>query len=183
MIWTIIVLSVLALIILYVLVTYNSFVKKNNQIEEAYATMDVCLKKRWDLIPNLVETVKGYAKHEQATLESIIKLRNHSYSDLSYTDKMNANEQLTQGINRLLAVAENYPELKANNNFMDLGRQLEDLNNEIANSRKYYNAVVKTYNNSVQMFPSNLVAGIFNFDKKQMFEINEEERDNVKVEF
>ncbi len=183
MVWTIIVLSVLALIILYVLVTYNSFVKKNNQIEEAYATMDVCLKKRWDLIPNLVETVKGYAKHEQATLESIVKLRNHNYSDLSYTDKMNANEQITQGINRLLAVAENYPELKANNNFMDLGRQLEDLNNEIANSRKYYNAVVKTYNNSVQMFPSNLVAGIFNFDKKQMFEINEEERDNVKVEF
>ena len=179
----IILVVVIVLIILYLISCYNKFVKLNNMVEEAFATMDVYLKKRWDLIPNLVNTVKGYAKHEQETLEKVIGLRTGSYDSLSPEEKIEANKQLSAGITKIMALAESYPDLKANQNFMDLSNQLTGVEEDIANSRKYYNAVVKKFNDAIMVFPSNIVASIFKFKSKKMFEIDNSERENVKVEF
>ena len=179
----IIILIILVLIAVYIFTQYNSFVQLKNRVEEAFATMDVYLKKRWDLIPNLVETVKGYAKHESSTLEEVVKLRNLSYDNMSLSDKIDKNQQLSKELPKIMAIAENYPELKANQNFSDLMSQLSKIEEDIANSRKYYNAVVRELNNKVEMFPSNLVANMFGFKKTKMFEANENERENVKVEF
>ena len=177
------VIGVIALLVIYVLVTYNGFVKIKNRVEEAFSTMDVYLKKRWDLIPNIVETVKGYAKHEKSTLSEVIKLRNSAYDDMSSDEKIKANQQLSKGITKIMALAEQYPDLKANENFKDLSAQLTKIEDEIANSRKYYNGTVREFNDKVQMFPSNVVAMIFGYKAKEMFEANEEERKNVKVSF
>lgn len=182
MVW-IIVAVIVVLLIIYLISTYNTFVRLRNSVREAFSTMDVYLKKRWDMIPNLVETVKGYAKHEKETLEGVIKLRNGAYESMSPEEKINANQELSRGITKIMALAENYPELKANTNFTDLSNQLARVEEDIANSRKYYNAVVRKYNDKVEMFPSNLVASIFGFKLEKMFEIVEEERENVKVEF
>ena len=146
----------------------------NNKIE-------VVLKRRGDLIPNLVETVKGYAKHEKETLEEIVGLRNETYSKMTTEEKVEANKKLSEGVTKLFAIAENYPDLKASENFKDLSNQLTKVEDEIANSRKYYNGTVREYNNKVQMFPSNICAMIFGYKTKNMFEANEEERQNVKV--
>ena len=175
------VIGVIALLVIYVLVTYNGFVRIKNRVEEAFSTMDVYLKKRWDLIPNIVETVKGYAKHEKSTLSEVIKLRNGAYDDMSSEEKIKANQELSKGITKIMALAEQYPELKANENFKDLSAQLTKIEDEIANSRKYYNGTVREFNDKVQMFPSNVVAMIFGYKTKTMFEANEEERKNVKV--
>lgn len=168
---------------LYVLGSYNGFVKLNNSVQEAFATMDVYLKKRWDLIPNIVETVKGYAEHEKKTLEDVIKLRNSAYDNMSQDAKVDTNNQITAALSKLMALAESYPDLKANQNFMDLSTQLTRVEEDIANSRKYYNAVVKNFNNKVQMFPSNIIGKIFGFSEKKMFEAAEGEKENVKVQF
>ncbi len=174
---------VVAIILIYIFVTYNSLIGLKNSVEEAFSTMDVYLKKRWDLIPNLVETVKGYASHEKETLEEVIRLRNSAYSNMSDDEKIKTNEQLSNGINKIMMLAENYPDLKANQNFMDLSNELTKVEEDIANSRKYYNAVVKNYNNKVQMLPSNIVASLFRFKTKKMFEAAASERENVKVSF
>ena len=179
----IIIISVLAIVLIYVFVTYNRFVRAKNVIEEAFSTMDVYLKKRWDLIPNLVETVKGYATHEQTTLKEIIKLRNDSYDKMSMDDKINQNSLLGKQIHQLMAVAEAYPNLKANTNFIELQTELSKIENDILQSRKYYNAVVREYNDRVEMFPSNIVAKLMHFTRKEMFIVDEEERENVKVTF
>lgn len=177
---------VLAVILLAVwgVGAYNSFVKMRNRIEEAFATMDVYLKKRYDLVPNLVETVKGYAAHESGTLEKVIQARNAASSSTT-TEERAANENILTGtLKSLFAVAEAYPDLKANTNFMDLQRQLQRLEDEIANSRKYYNAVVKEFNTKTETFPSNLIAGVFHFTRQTMFEAaGDEERQAVKVQF
>ena len=178
-----IIIAVIAVIAIYILTQYNSFIKLTNAVKEAFATMDVYLKKRWDLIPNLVETVKGYAKHESSVIEEVIKLRNNSYDKMSSSEKIDTNQQLSAGISKIMAIAENYPDLKASQNFSDLSNQLSKTEDEIANSRKYYNAVVKNLNNKTEMFPSNIIAKMFNFKPSKMFEINAEERENVKVEF
>ncbi|MDD2402652.1 MAG: LemA family protein [Clostridia bacterium] len=170
------------LVLIYSLVIYNSLIKSNNTVKEAFATMDVYLKKRWDLIPNIVETVKGYAKHEKETLENVVKLRNTAYNNLSPDDKIKTNEILTQDVSRLMMLAENYPDLKANQVFLDLSSQLTKVEDDIAQSRKYYNAVVKNFNNKVQMFPSNLFANIFGYETKKMFEADSSERASLKVE-
>ena len=174
--------GIVVLLIIYIFACYNSFVKLNNQVKEAFSTMDVYLKKRWDLIPNIVETVKGYAKHEKETLEEIVSLRNSSYDKMSDSDKVDVNNKLSEGLSRLFALAEAYPDLKANDNFKDLHKQLEKVEEDIANSRKYYNGSVRVYNNKVEMFPSNIVAKLFGYKTKTMFEANADERDNVKVE-
>ena len=174
--------GVIALIIIYFLAQYNSFVKLSNRVKEAFSTMDVYLKKRWDLVPNLVEVVKGYMKHESGVLEEVVKLRNSSYDKMSLSDKIDANQQLSSGLSKIMAVAESYPDLKASQNFSDLTHQLSTIEDEIANSRKYYNAVVRNLNTKVEMFPSNIVAKMFNFKLQKMFEANEDERNNVKVE-
>ena len=177
------ILGVIALLVIYVLVTYNVFVKMKNRVDESFSTMDVYLKKRWDLIPNIVETVKGYAKHEKSTLSDVIKLRNGAYDNMSSDEKIKANQQLSKGITKIMALAEQYPDLKANENFKDLSTQLTKIEDEIANSRKYYNGTVREFNDKVQMFPSNIVAKIFGYKAKIMFEATEEERKNVKVSF
>lgn len=181
--WLYIIIAIVVILLLLVFSTYNSLVKLNNKVEEAFSTMDVYLKKRWDLIPNIVETVKGYAKHEESTLKEIINLRNTSYDSMSTNDKVEVNNKLSQGVTKLMAIAEAYPDLKANENFKDLSNQLTKVEEDIANSRKYYNGTVRMFNDKVQMFPSNIIAGMFGYKAKKMFEISESERENVKVEF
>lgn len=181
--WIYIIIGIVVLLIIYIIALYNSFVQLNNKVDEAFSTMDVYLKKRWDLIPNIVETVKGYAKHEKETLEKVISLRNSAYENMSDEEKIKANEQLTSGINKIMALAEAYPDLKANENFKDLSNQLTKVEEDIPNSRKYYNGVVRIYNDKVKMFPSNIFAGLFGYKAKKMFETAAAERENIKVEF
>lgn len=184
MIPLIIIAAVVAVLIIWVIASYNGFVRGKNDAEESFSTMDVYLKKRYDLIPNLVETVKGYAAHESSTLEKVVAARNMASAATTVEDKINGENMLTGTLKSLFAVAESYPDLKANQNFMDLQGQLKQVEQDIANSRKFYNAVVKSFNNKCEMFPSNIIGKMFHFEKKPMFEVDEqEERKNVKVEF
>ena len=163
---------------------YNSFIKLKNSCEEAFSTMDVYMKKRFDLIPNLVETVKGYAAHEKETLEKVMAARNGVQSAATVEEKMAQENVLTGTLKSLFAVAEAYPDLKANENYLDLQNQLNLVEEDIANSRKYYNAVVKQFNTKCEMFPSNIIASMFHFERKPMFEVDSaEERKNVEVKF
>ena len=177
-----IVIAIISVFVIYILALYNSLVRLNNRVKEAFSTMDVYLKKRWDLIPNIVETVKGYAKHENDTLKEVVSLRNSFYDKMSDDDKIKTNEKLSTGINKIMALAEAYPDLKSNDNFKDLSNQLTKVEDDIANSRKYYNGVVRLFNNKVEMFPNNIFARMFGYKSKTMFEANAVERENVKVE-
>ena len=179
--WIYIIVAIIVLILIYFGLTYNSLVKLNNTVKEAFSTMDVYLKKRWNLIPNIVETVKEYARHENSALKEIVELRNGTYDSMSSDEKVDVNNKLSQKINKLIAIAEAYPNLKANENFKDLSEQLTKIEDDIANSRKYYNGTVRIFNNKVQMFPSNVVAGILGFKEQKMFEASENERENVQV--
>ena len=184
MIAIIIVIAIIVILALVVMGSYNGLVKTKNQAEEAFSTMDVYMKKRYDLIPNLVETVKGYASHESQTLEKVTAARNAAMTASSIDEKLKNENALTGTLKSLFAVAESYPDLKANTNFMDLQRQLQTIEEDIANSRKYYNASVKNLNNKIEMFPSSVIAGMFHFEKKPYFEVSsQEERENVKVQF
>ena len=146
------------LLLSYIIGVYNKGITLRNYIKEAFSTMDVYLKKRWDLIPNLVETVKGYVSHEQDVLKKITELRNKNYSGLSDAEKMNLNSELGFGLAKLIAVAENYPDLKANQNFSNLMQELCLIEEDIANSRKYYNGNVREFNTFIQLFPTNIIA-------------------------
>ena len=173
---------VVLLIVCWVIGTYNGLIKGRIVVDEAFATMD--LKKRYDLIPNLVETVKGYASHEKETLEKVISLRTGSYDAMTPEEKIQNGAQISKMIPQIMAVAEQYPDLKANQNFMDLSHNLNETEDDIANARKYYNGAVKQYNMKVQMFPGSLIAGLFHFETKKMFEVeNAVERQNVQVKF
>ncbi len=178
-----VVIAVIAIVAWYIN-CYNTFIRLKNNYEEAFSTMDVQMQKRYDLIPNLVETVKGYAKHEKETLSAVIEARNLAKSAVGVEDKAKAEAAFSGSIRNLFAIAENYPELKANTNFIDLQNQLKVVETEIASSRKYYNACVKAFNVKVEMFPSNLVARAKNFVKAPLFEIEDKEaRKAVKVQF
>ena len=181
--WIYIIIAIVLIIVMYVLVTYNNFIKLKNMVQEAFSTMDVYLKKRWDLIPNLIETVKGYVKHEENTLKEIVDLRGNSYDSMSDDEKVKANQTISKDINKIMLVAENYPDLKASANFQDLSRELTKVEEDIANSRKYYNGAVEMFNNKVEMFPSNILAKLFGYKSKAMFETDSNERENVKVSF
>jgi LemA protein len=167
--------------------TRNNFVKMKNKVEEAWASIDVYLKKRFDLIPNLVETVKGYAKHETETLEKVIAARNIAAGAKTPEEKMSASANLTGSLRTFFnVVSESYPELKANGNFLDLQNQLKQLESSLENARLYYNGQVKTFNTAIELFPGNLVVKGMGeeYKKRPYFEIeNEEERQNVKVSF
>ncbi len=171
------------LLLSYIIGVYNKGITLRNYIKEAFSTMDVYLKKRWDLIPNLVETVKGYVSHEQDVLKKITELRNKNYSGLSDTEKMNLNSELGFGLAKLIAVAENYPDLKANQNFSNLMQELSLIEEDIANSRKYYNGNVREFNTFIQLFPTNIIAAVFGFKEEKLFEIDDNQRENVKVSF
>ena len=174
--------AIVLVLIIYFIITYNAFISLNNDVNESFATMDVFLKKRWDLIPNFVEVIKSYSKYEKNTLKEIVELRNSAYDQMSLDNKIENNEKLTKSLNKFFALAEAYPDLKANQNYLDLSNQLVVIEQDIAEARKYYNAVVRNYNNKVQKVPSNLVAKIFNFKLKKMFEVSKNERENIKVE-
>jgi len=188
---TVILLAIIGIILmggigiaLWRVAAYNGFITLSNKIEEAFSTMDVYLKKRYDLIPNLVETVKGYASHEKTTFENVTNARNFSMNATSTEERIKGEGMLTNTLKSLFAVAESYPELKANQNFLDLQQQLQGIETEIANSRRYYNAVVRDYNTKREVFPSVLIASMFAFGKKPLFEVSEaEERESVKVSF
>lgn len=179
-----VVVAIVVIIVLWYISAYNNFIKMKNNIEEAFATIDVYLKRRFDLIPNLVETVKGYAKHESETLEKVTAARNSVASSTTTQERLDNENILSGTLRSLFAVSEAYPDLKANTNFMDLQRQLQQVETDLANSRKFYNANVKMFNTKLDTFPTNLIARKFQFTKQPMFEVtNEQERENVKVSF
>ena len=179
--WWCIILTIIIIIIIYVFTLYNSLVKLNNSVKEAFSTMDIYLKKRWDLIPNIVEVVKEYAKHEKDTLGEVVKLRNNIYEKMSNEEKIKMNEQLSDGIKKMMILVESYPDLKANENFIDLSSQLTKLEEDIANSRKYYNGIVKMFNNKVEIFPNKIFAKLFGYNSKSMFEVSSNERESLKI--
>ena len=159
---------VVVLILFWVISTYNKFVKLQNKVEEAFSTMDVYLKKRYDLIPNLVETIKGYAKHEAETLEKVIRARNLAVNAQSLDEKIKTEKNFQSMLGPLYAISEQYPNLKADQHFAKLQTELQNIESEIANARKYYNAVCVKFNNLVEMFPSNLLAGMFHKSVKML---------------
>ena len=179
----IILIVVLVLLVLYVVRTYNSLVVSRNKVRDQFSQIDVQLKKRFDLIPNLVETVKGYAKHESETLESVIQARNNYANAKTDAEKLEASKDMSRGVMNIMALAESYPDLKANTNFIDLQNQLKEVEDKIGYARQFYNDSVLMYNNKIEMFPSNLIASMFKFTKESFFEADEKERENVKVKF
>ncbi|ADR18648.1 LemA family protein [Calditerrivibrio nitroreducens] len=182
-IFSIIFVGMLVIIFSIGVLYYNKFVSLRNMVEEAFSSIDVQLKRRYDLIPNLVETVKGYAKHEQSTLENVVKLRNLAQSSENITDKIKNENMLTSALRSVFAIAESYPDLKANENFLSLQSSLNDIENNIQSARRYYNAVVKEYNTLCESFPSVFIARMFHFGRKEFFTIDEDEKKNVKVSF
>ena len=178
-----IILIIIVLILLYIGSTYNSFVVLRNKVKDQWAQIDVQLKRRFDLIPNLVETVKGYASHEKDTLEAVVKARNEYLSSDTPEGKMEANNDLNKVVSKLFALAESYPELKADTSFRELQSTLTETEDKISYARQFYNDVVMKYNNKVEVFPSNIVAGMFGFKTSAYFNATEEERENVKVKF
>ncbi len=178
-----VILIIVLLIAVWFVSAYNGFIKLRNMVREAYSTMDVYMKKRYDLISNLVETVKGYASHEKTTLENVIAARNSALNASSVKGRIEGENALAGTLKSLFALAEAYPDLKANTNFLELQTQLKSVEVDIANSRKYYNSVVRSFNTKIESFPSNFVAMAFGFRPEPMFEISSDERQNVKVQF
>ncbi|MCI6002443.1 MAG: LemA family protein [Tenericutes bacterium] len=179
----IIIFAVIILLIFYGIGVYNKLVNSRNKVKDQWAQIDVQLKRRADLIPNLVETVKGYAKHEKNTLAEVIEARNKFVSAGSINEEIEANNQLTGALNKLFALSESYPELKANQNFISLQNDLKDTEDKISYARQFYNDTVLTYNNLVQMFPSNIIANMFKFEVYEFFKIEEKEKEVPKVSF
>jgi len=179
-----ILLGVLVLAALYVIGIYNGLVGSKNQVKNAWSQIDVQLKRRYDLIPNLIETVKGFMNHERQTLENVTSARSRAMGTEGVADKGRAEGALSNAVAKLLVTVESYPDLKANQNFLRLQEELSSTENKIAFSRQNYNDQVLGYNNQVQMFPSNMVAGPFGFKPEEMFEMEDKnERQNPKVQF
>lgn len=181
MIWAVVIILVVLLVL--IALGYNQLVQLRNMVKDQWSQIDVLLKRRADLIPNLVETVKGYAKHEKETLEAVINARNKSVTASTIEDATKANSELTGALNKLFALSEAYPDLKANTNFIDLQKNLKETEDKIAYARQFYNDTVLKYNNKVEMIPTNIVAGLFGFKKYEFFEIMDEERQVTKVKF
>ncbi len=178
-----IVIIAIVLFAVYVIAAYNGFIVLRNRIREALSGIDVQLKRRTDLIPNLVSTVKGYAKHEKEVFQNVTQARSALISAKSIGEKAEANNMITSALKSIFAVAEAYPELKASTNFQDLQRQLEDTEDKIAYSRQFYNSNVLDYNNKIAIFPGNVIAGVFGFKENEFFQTSEEEKKNIKVDF
>jgi LemA protein len=184
MIAIIIIIAVIVLFLLYGVSIYNRLVKLRNLVQEAWSSIDVMLKKRHDLIPNLVETVKGYASHERETLDSVTRARNQAVGANSVEGKEAAEKNLNQAMMNLFAVAEQYPDLKANTNFQQLQSELTSIENDIEKSRRYYNGTVRENNTLVESFPSNIIANMYKFEKSPFFELdNIAEREVPSVKF
>ncbi|MCL4163336.1 UNVERIFIED_CONTAM: hypothetical protein GTU68_065725 [Idotea baltica] len=169
---------VVGLPLLIVIIMYNGFIGRRNAMRHAFSSIDVQLKKRWDLIPNLVETVKKYASHEQETMEAVVQARN-ARSDSK--ERFDSEEKISQGVGRLFAIAEDYPDLKAGDQFLNLQRNLTEVESQISASRRAYNAAVTDWNEGVEAFPGNILAGMFKFERADWFEARTEERSRVDV--
>jgi LemA protein len=178
-----IVLGVVAVLLLGLIGTYNRLVALRNRVDAAWSQIDVQLKRRYDLIPNLVNTVKGYAAHEKEIFERVAEARNAAISATSVPAQAQAENQITQALRQLFAVVENYPNLKANENFRDLQEQLTATEDKIAYARQFYNETVMAFDNKVQQFPSSLIAGMFNFSKREYFETEEAAAATPNVSF
>ena len=189
-----IVIGLIFLIIVWVVITYNKFIQRRLRVEGAWADIDVQLKRRYDLIPNLIETVKGYAKHEAGTLQKVVEMRAEAQKmsvDIKnvtpeqMTAFMGMQDDISGGIGKIFALSENYPDLKASENFVELQREITDTEDKIQAARRFFNNMVGDYKTLMEMFPSNIIGKMFNFTDKEFFEIpeNSEERENVKVSF
>lgn len=184
MIALVILAAIVVVLLLWVVGAYNGLVRLRNQLENAWAQIDVQLKRRHDLIPNLVETVKGYAKHERETLEKVIQARNMAVNAKTVGERAEAENVLTGALKSLFAVAEAYPDLKANQNFLRLQEELASTENKVAFSRQFYNDSVMTYNTRIEVFPINVIATMFNFGRREFFEVKAEaEREAPQVKF
>ena len=182
-----VILTIILLVIIFaifVMITYNSLVSARNNVHNAWSQIDIQLQRRFDLIPNFVETVKGYMNHESETFEKITALRTSWANSSSVGEKAKLDGELSGALKTIMAVSENYPELKANQNFSELSEELRNTENKISFSRQFYNDSVTMYNTKLELFPSNIVAGMFNFQKRDLFVAESDEaRKNVKVDF
>ena len=182
----IVILAIIAILIIWVIVLYNGLVRERNVVGNAFSDINVQLKKRYDLIPNLVETVKGYKNHEASVLEAVTQARSNAMNaqtNMNIPNRVNAENALTGALKSLFAVAESYPDLKASANFQNLQENLTAIENDIQSARRYYNAAVREYNTAIQVFPSNLVANTFHFTPSEFFGIDANETANVNVSF
>ncbi|HBR03519.1 MAG TPA: hypothetical protein DD738_13020 [Ruminiclostridium sp.] len=179
----IVLIIIAAIVLLYAVATYNRLVDKRNKVANSWSQIDVQLKRRFDLIPNLLETVKGYAAHEKQTFADVTEARTKYLSAGSHQDAISADTALSKGLGRLFAVAEAYPELKANTNFLELQEELKNTENKISFARQFYNDVVMDYNNAVQMFPSSIIAGMFQFKTDEFIRVDEAEAAAPKIKF
>jgi LemA protein len=175
-----VILGIIGVIILWVIVIFNSLVTSKNRVSEAWSDIDVQLKRRYDLIPNLVETVKGYAAHEKEVFQKVTEARTKAISAGTVKEQGEAENMLTGALKSIFAVAENYPELKANENFLSLQIELADTENKIQAARRFYNGNVRDYNIKIEKFPNNLVGGALNFKHRDLFELEEAEKEEVK---
>ena len=182
-----IILGVLLLLIIFLISIYNGLIRLKNRVDEAWSDIDVQLKRRYDLIPNLVETVKGYASHERETLEKVIKARNDAMAlqnSSNVNEKLQAENNLSSTLKSIFALSENYPDLKANQNFLELQRELTDTEDKIQAARRFYNSNVKDFNTKLQVFPTNIIAKQLGFSNRNFFEITEAiEKENIQVKF
>ena len=169
-------------ILVYIISVYNKGVTFRNYVREAFATMDVYLKKRWDLVPNLIELVNKYTQYEKSILKELTEIRTRDYQGLSAEDKIDTNMMLGHALTKFVAVAENYPDLKSNQTYTTLMQQLENVENDIANARKYYNGTVRELNTFLDVFPTNIIGELLGFKREKLFIAEENERVNIKVE-
>ena len=177
-------LVIIVLLVVWIISIYNGLIKSRQKVDNAWSQIDVQLQRRFDLIPNFVETVKGYMTHESETFEKITALRTSWANSTTVEEKANLDGELSGALKTIMAVSENYPELKANQNFSELSEELRNTENKISFSRQFYNDSVTMYNTKLELFPSNIVAGMFNFQKRDLFAAESEEaRKNVKVDF
>lgn len=175
--------AIVLILVIWFFATYNKLISLRNKKDDQWSQIEVQLKRRADLIPNVVETVKGYAKHEKGTFEEVIKARNTYVSAKTPEEEMKASGAVTEALSKLFALSENYPELKANQNFLSLQNDLKDTEDKISYARQFYNDSVLTYNNKVEMVPSNIVANMTGFKKASFFETDEKDKEAPKVSF
>ncbi len=180
---TIIILAVIVVVVLWLIADYNGLVKLKNRAKEAWSDIDVQLKRRYDLIPNLVETVKGYATHESQLFEKVTRARANAISAQGAKEKAGAENMLSDTLKSLFAVAENYPDLKASVNFLELQRELSDTENKIQAARRFYNTNVRDLNIKIESFPTNMIAGMFGFKQMELFEAAGAEKEAVNIKF
>ncbi|HWI61609.1 MAG TPA: LemA family protein [Symbiobacteriaceae bacterium] len=180
---TAVLIGAVVVVVLIIVLMYNSLIGKRNQVDSVFSTIDVMLKKRYDLIPNLVESVKGYMSHERETLERIAQLRTQGLNSRTDAEKVAVDNQIAGPLRQLLVAVEAYPDLKANQNFLHLQGSLNEVEEQISAARRAYNAAVLQYNNAVQMFPTSMIAGMMHLQTRTFFEAQPEERQAVKVSF